>query len=427
LFRESVTSDQGTKNVGREIEECGYVLINYSPQMHLNIFTQRHRAWKFVEMPKAPMVPREKAKSGPLYESIRSDEVVKPKAKRPQRPDHDDDYEETAIPTALSKKILKLAKEQDSGDSDNESEASTPEINPDEVDEDGYMRIGNESEEGEDWAPNVKVTTKASKPTKTDANSGDISAELVDLYTRMGKWMAAYRSGKVLKGLKMIPSLNNWEEVVYLMNPLDWSAAAHYEANRIFVSNLKPQSAQRYLNLVLLPAVREDIAQHKKLNFHYYEALKKALYKPQAFFRGILLPLALEGCSTREAIILGSVVSKMSIPVNHSAAALYRIAGVTPIEWTSPVAVLMSAMISKRYALPNLVVQQVASHFSAFATASEDPPVIWHVGLLSFVQIYGPSLNQDSRDQLLELLKVRGHPQIGIEIRRELDTPMMQL
>jgi len=377
-------------------------------------------------MPKAPLVPREKAKSGPLYESIRADQVVKPKAKRTQRDAHDDDFEETAIPANLSKKILKLAKEQEdnSGDSDSQSEASTPDVNPDDVDEDGYMRVGNEVEDEEEWAPHVKVTT--TKPAKTQA-SGDLSAELVDLYTRMGKWMAGFRSGKVLKGLKMIPNLNNWEEVIYLMNPLDWSAAAHFEATRIFVSNLKPQAAQRYLNLVLLPAVREDIAQHKKLNFHYYEALKKALYKPQAFFRGILLPLALEGCSTREAIILGSVVSKMSIPVNHSAAALYRVAGVTPAEWTSPVAVLMSAMISKRYALPNLVVQQVANHFVAFATAHEDPPVIWHVCLLSFVQIYGASLSAESRERLLELIRVRGHPQIGIEVCRELETPMMQL
>ena len=29
----------------------------------------------------------------------------------------------------------------------------------------------------------------------------------------------------------------------------------------------------------------------RKLNYHLYQALKKAMYKPAAFFKGILLPL----------------------------------------------------------------------------------------------------------------------------------------
>jgi essential nuclear protein 1 len=43
--------------------------------------------------------------------------------------------------------------------------------------------------------------------------------------------------------------------------------------------------------LVLLPAVREDIGRNKRLNFHYFMALKKSVFKPAAFFKGILLPL----------------------------------------------------------------------------------------------------------------------------------------
>lgn len=36
----------------------------------------------------------------------------------------------------------------------------------------------------------------------------------------------------------------------------------------------------------------KDIKEHKKLNFHYYMALKKSTYKPAAFYKGIILPLA---------------------------------------------------------------------------------------------------------------------------------------
>jgi essential nuclear protein 1 len=44
--------------------------------------------------------------------------------------------------------------------------------------------------------------------------------------------------------------------------------------------------AQRFYNLVLLPRIRDDIAEYKKLNFHLYMALKKALFKPGAWFKG---------------------------------------------------------------------------------------------------------------------------------------------
>ena len=64
-----------------------------------------------------------------------------------------------------------------------------------------------------------------------------------------------------------------------------------YAATRIFTSNLAEKMAQRFFNLVLLPRVRDDIAEFKKLNFHLYQALRKALFKPGAFFKGFLLPL----------------------------------------------------------------------------------------------------------------------------------------
>lgn len=79
--------------------------------------------------------------------------------------------------------------------------------------------------------------------------------------------------------------------VANFTDPDGWSAAAMYQATRIFTSNLKEKMAQRFFNLVLLPRVRDDILQYKKLNFHLYQALRKALFKPGAFMKGILIPL----------------------------------------------------------------------------------------------------------------------------------------
>ena len=49
--------------------------------------------------------------------------------------------------------------------------------------------------------------------------------------------------------------------------------------------------AQRFYSLVLLPRVRSDIQESKRLNYHLYQALRKSIYKPAAFFKGIILPL----------------------------------------------------------------------------------------------------------------------------------------
>lgn len=43
--------------------------------------------------------------------------------------------------------------------------------------------------------------------------------------------------------------------------------------------------AQRFLALVLLPHVRNDIQEHKRCNFALFQAMKKATYKPDAFFK----------------------------------------------------------------------------------------------------------------------------------------------
>lgn len=64
-----------------------------------------------------------------------------------------------------------------------------------------------------------------------------------------------------------------------------------YQATRIFASNLGAKKAERFYKLVLLPRVREDIWKNKCLHFALYQSLKKCLYKPAAFFKGILFPL----------------------------------------------------------------------------------------------------------------------------------------
>jgi len=245
-----------------------------------------------------------------------------------------------------------------------------------------------------------------------------LDERIVSVFKSVGTILSRYRSGKLPKAFKIIPSLDNWEEILYLTEPDNWTAAVHYQATRIFVSNLNAKMAQRFFNLVLLPRIRDDIAEYKRLNYHLYMAMKKALFKPAAFFKGVLLPLCESGtCTLREAVIVSSALSKVSIPVLHSAAAMLKIA---EMEYSGANSIFLRILLDKKYALPFRVIDALVHHFSRFQTDRRNLPVLWHQAFLVFVQRYKEDISSEQKESLLELCKKHNHAQITAEIRREL-------
>lgn len=51
-------------------------------------------------------------------------------------------------------------------------------------------------------------------------------------------------------------------QILYITEPDNWSAAAIYQATRIFASNLNAKMAQRFYNLVVLPRIRNYAHTH---------------------------------------------------------------------------------------------------------------------------------------------------------------------
>jgi essential nuclear protein 1 len=85
----------------------------------------------------------------------------------------------------------------------------------------------------------------------------EIPARVCEVYEKVGKILKRYTAGKIPKAFKIIPSLSNWEEIMWLTEPFDWSPCAMKYATRVFASNLNPRMAQRFYNTVLLPSVVE--------------------------------------------------------------------------------------------------------------------------------------------------------------------------
>jgi len=65
-------------------------------------------------------------------------------------------------------------------------------------------------------------------------------------------------------------------------------------------------------------------------------------------------------CTLREAIIIGSVIARNSIPVLHSSAAILKIA---EMDYTGANSIFLRIFFDKKYALPYRVVDAAVFHF----------------------------------------------------------------
>lgn len=223
---------------------------------------------------------------------------------------------------------------------------------------------------------------------------------------------------------KVIPSLTNWEQLLQLTKPEKWSSAAMYEATRLFIANLKEAQAQKFLNRVLLPRIRDDILSGRKLNIHLYKSLQKALFKPGAFFKGIVIPLCECGdCSHREASIVGSILARNSIPVLHSCAAMLRIA---ELEYTGANSLFLNFLIQKRYALPFRVIDALVFHFIRMAEDKRTLPSLWQKCFLGFVEFYKKDISQEQKDALLLCLSNQWNSTYGPQISKHLKDEVEQ-
>ncbi|CAF2158826.1 bystin [Brassica napus] len=247
------------------------------------------------------------------------------------------------------------------------------------------------------------------------AATGSACVSETDYYPKLGEFMSLYTHGKMPKALNHLTRLENWESLLKLTQPESWSPNAMYKATNMFASSTK---AERFYELFLLPRVREDIRIHKRLHFCLYQSLKKSLFKPKGFYCGIILPLCKSGtCTIPEAVIIGSIIHKFSIPEKFSSAALVCLA---EMEFLGTTSYFMKAILEKKYALAHLAIDAVAAHFLRFRKETKVMPVIWHQTLLAFVQRYKHELRKEDKKSLTSLLEKQNHELITPEIVREL-------
>jgi essential nuclear protein 1 len=111
------------------------------------------------------------------------------------------------------------------------------------------------------------------------------------------------------------------------------------------------------------------------------------------------------------------VIAKVSIPPQHSAAALVKLC---EMPYSGSTSLFIRILLNKKYALPRRCIDALVRHFCSFENETRQLPVLWHQALLVFAQRYKLQLTDEQRQAFKNLLRVQQHYQITQEVRREL-------
>ena len=253
-------------------------------------------------------------------------------------------------------------------------------------------------------------------------NKKIINQKIVDAYKLVGEVLRTYTSGKLPKAFNILSSTEDWEDLLNITEPYNWTPQAMYNAVIQF-SSADSTIGTTFFEKYLVPAIKSDIKKNKKLNIHYYNCLKRALFKPSAFFKGIILPMS-KSLSGKEASIIGSILRKCSIPNNHASAAIVKLSQLCQND-KKGVSVgalfFMRLLLVKKYALPKEVKECLVKFFMGYYDFDRNKlPVLWHQTLLCFVQHYKLDLTEEEKMNLKDLNNRIGHHIIQSEISKEL-------
>merc|ERR1711976_647355 len=158
-------------------------------------------------------------------------------------------------------------------------------------------------------------------------------------------------------------------------DPKLWSPTAVYKATQLFVSETCADLALAYLLVILQPKIRHDIQVNKSLHIMLRQSLKKASYKGDLFYKGLILPLYTScNSSLKETTIISSVLKTIRLPVVYSISALLLIMKMKHHQATP---LFICSILAKKYHLPYRVIDSLVEYFIDIVTNNRKLPHFW--------------------------------------------------
>src|SRR5207302_553762 len=140
----------------------------------------------------------------------------------------------------------------------------------------------------------LSFQNEMSKSFPNATNHTIIDQKVGDLYGKVGLILSRYKSGKLPKALKVIPSMKNWVDLLQLTIPEDWTPNATFQVVKSFVPLLPESLCETFVKLFIFPKILKEFEESRELNVHLYNSVKLIIYKPSSFYKGLVLPLCKE-------------------------------------------------------------------------------------------------------------------------------------
>lgn len=223
-----------------------------------------------------------------------------------------------------------------------------------------------------------------------------------------GLILKKYKSGTLPKILLGVPASSAWEPVLELMNPTEWSPHATLAVTRLFISKLPEDQAYLFNKNILLHRVRVELRTSQKLSIHLFDALGKATFKPRAFYKGIIFPLAQTDACSVLIKATSSILKRSSIPAQISSPALVHL---TQMPYNGAVAAFIATILDKNYTFPISTLNHAIAFYEQVARehVSTQLPLVYHVGLMTLVRKYGVALQGEQQLRLVEIVRLAPH------------------
>ncbi|CAH8605015.1 unnamed protein product [Schistosoma bovis] len=253
----------------------------------------------------------------------------------------------------------------------------------------------------------------------------ELPEELRDHLNLLIDVLRSYRSGPLPKTIKMLPHLEGWDSLLEMLKPLEWSVHVYPRIVKVFASK-GHEPANHFYESYLLPKVKQDIEENKRLCVHLYEALIASMFRPEEFVSGVYLPWVQSEISKTEGVILSNLIKRATLKSRFAAVAL---ALTLEEDFSIPRSMVIETFLTKKYHLPEAAVQRIIDYFISFDkdctvyfTDEKRMPLTWFKSLLVFLEFYRHCVNPSQREKLLKLCRRHEHPQITPEIRSLLGT-----
>ncbi|KAI8366524.1 Bystin [Blakeslea trispora] len=227
------------------------------------------------------------------------------------------------------------------------------------------------------------------------------------------KQVRFFSSQALPKVLQIIPSLANWEAILFLTCPSNWSSDAVLKMTRLFLHHVKANQTKQYFQYILVHAVQSNLRLHQSiyLDSALHQSLMLSITShPGLFLKGYVFTQA-EHLSLTEANLLCQIITPL--PVLYTSMAL--------LEWASypltlPICLLIDKLIDQQSPLPCRVIHSlVYGYFGHHLITSR--PYVWYQSFLSFISTYQQDLIPDQIKELKHTIQsVAHHPDFSFPI-----------